>query len=191
MIGCGTATFLLLNFLVVDRAVAALGRRVEALAPTRCGPTGACSSRRRRRRRAREQPVGGRRCLAVGPAVAPPRRLRSRRPAVPSRRRLLRLLAAAVPADRPLAVPDAADGGRWRPWPHMSRPAPIRIAAAAGHGVRRPGRTSSASARSSWSSWPGVTGSTSSPLRCPTRTRPSRERPTPTCTCSCRCCARS
>ena len=43
--------------------------------------------------------------LAADPALAPPERLRRRRSAVPPRRGLLRLLAAALPEGRPLAVP--------------------------------------------------------------------------------------
>ena len=48
VIGLGTATFLLANFAVVDRAVAGIYARARLSRPQGCGHTGTCSSPWRR-----------------------------------------------------------------------------------------------------------------------------------------------
>ena len=104
--GLGTTTLLLANFWVVERTAPRRRRLRAATQPSRRLRRDLCPLSRRYRP-ARGCWSGAASCargLAAGHALAPPQRLRRDRSAVPPGRRLLRLLAAAVPEGRALAV---------------------------------------------------------------------------------------
>ena len=112
VVGLGTACFLLVNLSAVERAMARAPAPDDGeprlAAVDEPPPAQAGGGARRRRHRARSA-FRGRVAAAAG--LDAPQRLRRRGPAVPPRRRLLRVLAAALPAGRTLAARDDRAGG--------------------------------------------------------------------------------
>ena len=138
--GFGTACFVLANFGFVERGMA-------AHAPLRPLATARLPARRRRRG-PDQRPLACRRRLAPARAVGRPQRLRRHRPAVPSRRRLLRVLAAVLRAGCRAGCSTPRDGGgrHRRRLPGGRRAADHAPAGARARGARAPARARSACA---------------------------------------------